>query len=171
MQKIIKFRPLRRIKKTDKITVASYMQWRKIKTADYNKFNLIIDSEYKNFNPDEYVYNHMGEILFWYNHTNPESLPKNYPSIESAINLLGVDKSLFVGEEWKMSEPISDGFHWSIKGFDCDGVPIFTHYTEKYIITNFKDISVFKPLTVGMVNKWFGWFLWKLNNSDLKIGK
>lgn len=43
----IKFRPLRVIKKTGKITVASYMQWRKVMTADYNQFNLIISDDHK----------------------------------------------------------------------------------------------------------------------------
>ena len=43
--KTITFRPLRRIKKTGKIVVASYMQWRKVKTADYSKFKLVVDTK------------------------------------------------------------------------------------------------------------------------------
>ena len=89
------FKPLRKIKKTDKITVASYIQWRKILISDKNcdwrneKFNLVIDNEYKTFNSDELVYNYKGEVLFWYNYKNPESLPKNYINIEQITELLG----------------------------------------------------------------------------------
>lgn len=57
----IKFRPLRVIKKTGKIAVASYMQWRSIKTADYNNFNLVIDESYKMLNDADYVYDHLGK--------------------------------------------------------------------------------------------------------------
>src|SRR5688572_7137745 len=70
----IAFRPLRRIKKTGKITVASYMQWRKVMTADYSKFNLVVDNEYKLMPKDEYVYDHNGELLYFFNY-NPADVP------------------------------------------------------------------------------------------------
>jgi hypothetical protein len=164
--KSVTFRPLRRIKKTGKITVASYMQWRKVMTSDYYNFNLLVNDDYKKFPEDEFVYNHRGEQLFWYNHTNPESLPRNYPDINSACKIFGVDKSHFEGEEWKFKEPIGKGFHWSVRGFDCDGVPTFSHYDANHVASH-NNINDFEPLTVGMVAKWYGWFLWQLNNSNL----
>ncbi len=170
MKQII-FRPLRRIKRTGKITVASYMQWVKVKTSDYHKFQLIIDDEYKRLPKDELVYNHLGENLFWYNHSNPEVLPKNIVSVDDIVRILGVDKSDLDGEEYKISQPIGKGFHWSVRGFDCDGVPIFSHYTTNYLATHYSDLTKFEPLTVEMVVKWFGWFLYQLENSHLQIGK
>ena len=43
-------------------------------TADYNKFNLILSDEHKALPPDEFVYNHNGELLFWFN-INPADIP------------------------------------------------------------------------------------------------
>ncbi len=168
--KTIKFRPLRIIKKTGKITVASYMSWNKVRVADYSKFNLIVDQKYKSINPDEFVYNFRGEQLFWYNHTNPEILPRQYAEIESAVKIFGVDKRVFEGEEWKMSEPMGKGFHWSVRGFDCDGTPCFSHYNADHVASH-SDMNQFEPLTVGMVVKWWGWFLWQLNNVSLLTNK
>lgn len=170
MKQII-FRPLRRIKKTGKITVASYMQWRKVKTADYNKFILIVNDEYKTFPKEELVYSHNGENLFWYNYTDIEALPKNIVTIDDTARILGIDRSYLEGEEYKISQPIGRGFHYSVRGFDCDGVPVFSHNTTNYIATHHSDLTKFEPLTVGMVVKWFGWFLYQLENSKLQIGK
>lgn len=167
--KTITFRPLRRIKKTGKLTVASYMQWRKVKTADYNKFNLIIDNEYKRMPDDDFVYNHEGEQLFWFNHRSPEKLPKNYADYESIFRNLNIPRDEFEGEEWKLSEPLTQGFHYSVQGFDCDGVPVFSHNSADYIATHYKDLNQFEPLTVGLVKLWFGWFIYQLQNSDLKL--
>jgi hypothetical protein len=169
--KIIKFRPLRKNKKTGKIIVASYMQWRKIKTADYNKFILEINDEYKSFQKDELVYDHKGENLFWYNHTDPEALQKNIVTVDDVVRVLGVDRNCLEGEEYKISQPIGKGFHWSVRGFDCDGVPVFSHNSTNYVATHYNDITKFEPLTVGMVTKWFGWFLYQLENSRLQIEK
>lgn len=169
MKRII-FRPLRKIKKTGKIAVASYMSWRKVKTADYSKFHLIIDDEYKFYQKDELVCNHKGENLFWYNHINPEILPKNIVTIDDIVRVLGIDKSYLEGEEYKISEPIGTGFHWSIRGFDCDGLPVFSHNTINYLATHYKDLTPFEPLTVGMVVKWYGWFIYQFKNSHLQIG-
>lgn len=166
--KDIAFRPLRRIKKTGKVCVASYMQWRKVKTADYNKFNLKISNDHREMPDDEFVYNHEGEQLFWYNHNNPESLPKNHVDIQSIIARSNCDPREFEGEEWKFTEPSGIGFHWSVDGFDCDGVPVFSHYSSDYLATHYSDMSKFEPLTVGMVKLWFGWFLLQLENSYLQ---
>lgn len=165
--KIIKFTPLRRVKKSGKITVASYMQWRKVKTADYNEFKLLVGDEHKSMDIDEYVCNHKGEQLFWFMHKYPYLLPKNIVVAADVVRVLGIDESFLDGEEWKISEPIGKGFHWSVKGFDCDGVPVFSHNTQNYVATHYNDMNEFEPLTVGMVTRWFGWFLLELDNSKL----
>jgi hypothetical protein len=121
--KSITFRPLRRIQKTGKITVASYMQWRRVKTADYSEFTLVIDECYKEFDSAEYVHDHKGKLLFWYNHPNPQALPLRYANIDSVCKFLGVEKDYFEGEEWKLNQPLGEGFATSVQGFDCDGVP------------------------------------------------
>lgn len=164
----IKFRPLRRIKKTGKIAVASYMQWRKIKSADNSNFLLDINSEHLNFDDDEFVYNHNGEQLFWYNHHSPTALPLNYANFELLVEKLGEGIN---GEYWKLSEPLGKGFHPSVRGFDCDGVPVFSHYTADYIATHYKNIDDFIPLTVGIVKLWYGWFLYKLENVSIVYSK
>lgn len=155
--KTITFRPLRRIKKTGKITVASYMQWRKIKTADYSKFILVIDDEYKSFPKDEYVYNHNGENLFWKNY-NPEEIPLICPwSLMSASAVSGNRPS-----QWKTNYGM-----YSAKGLDVDGVPTFSHGTANEIYSK-ADMKDYEPLTVEIVAWWFGWFLYQLQNSELK---
>lgn len=170
MKEII-FRPLRRIKKTGKIAVASYMQWRKVKTADYSQFMLLLVNDIQRFPPDQIVCNHKGEELFWFNHANPELLPKNYVTIEQISELLGIPIEYLEGEQWKISEPIGTGFHWSIRGFDCDGVPVFSHYTAKYIAKFWDDITQFEPLTVKTVILWYGWFLWELKNVNFTASR
>ncbi len=158
MKKII-FRPLRRIKKTGKITVASYMQWRKVKTADYGKFILLINDEYKAFPKDELVFNHSGENLFW-RHYNPEEIP-----ILNRYALSDGEQPAYP-PMWK-----TDYGMYSAKGLDCDGVPAFSHGTSKEIYNSKADMKNFEPLTVEMVNWWFGWFLYQLENSHLQIVK
>jgi hypothetical protein len=157
--KTITFRPLRRIKKTGKITVASYMQWRKVKTADYSKFKLIVSDEYKSFPKDELVYNHNGENLFWRNY-NPEE----------EIQMLN-EYALVDGEQppyprmWK-----TDWGMYSAKGLDCDGVPAFSHETANEIVKDHtRNLNDYSPLTVEVVNWWFGWFLYQLQNNELEF--
>lgn len=162
--KIITFRPLRRIKKTGKVTVASYMQWRKVKTADYNNFALIINEEYKTMPPDEYVYDHNGEILFWKD-VDINSIPVlppyklqgedfRYPRQWISINPSSCDNKIYIS--------------YSVRGLDCDGIPVFSHRPQSYVATHFDDLTDFEPLTVSMVTKWFGWFLYQLENSRLQ---
>lgn len=157
--KEIKFRPLRRIKKTGKITIASYMQWRKVKTADYNKFILIVDSEYKRFPRDEYVYDHNGEVLYWRDF-NVEDIPVMPPIHD--------EEFVYPPSGWR-ADLGGNGYYWGVRGLDCDGVPTFSHHTADEVVTHhYKDVSEFQILTVGIVAKWFGWFLYQLNNSCLK---
>lgn len=164
----IKFRPLRVIKKTGKITVASYMQWRSIKTADYNNFNLIIDESYKMLKDSDFVYNHLGEQLFFYGY-NPGNIPiiikrgfedKQGLKWEPGNNFIIHNKGGIYGDDW---------FTFRMDGTDCDGVPTLNFYTVDYIATHSSYVHLFEPLTVGMVKMWFGWFLWQLDNSRLKV--
>lgn len=154
--KEIKFRPLRRIKKSGKIVVASYMQWRKVKVADYDNFILSIDNEYKSLPKDELVYNHNGENLFW-RHYNPEEIPM-------------LNRYALVDGEAPPYPPMwkTDYGMYSAKGLDCDGVPAFSHGTANEIVKDHtRDLSEYEPLTVEIVRWWFGWFLYQLENSRL----
>lgn len=117
------------------------MQWNKIRCADYNEFNLVIDDEYKNLPKDEFVYNHKGELLYFYE-TDISSLP----------------------EKWEV-------YSWHCKGFDVGGTPTFSHFSQDYVATHYKDYMEFEPLTVETVSKIFGWFIYQLDNSHLQIGK
>ena len=175
--KEITFRPLRRDKKTGKIIVASYMAWRKVWTANYS-FNetgdvpkivsrLTIINEYKGVNPDDFVYNHKGEQLFWFNHEDPDALPKNYCTLKTACEIFDIPYEEYEGEEWKVSEPLGSGFAPGVYGFDCDGVPDFSHNTAESVANCYSDMSIFEPLTVGMVVIWFGWLLMRLDNTEL----
>lgn len=66
-----------------------------------------------------------------------------------------------------------------MRGTDCVGTPTFSHFTQEYVsehycnsIGGFPDrIFDFNPLTVETVIKWFGWFIYQLENSYLKIGR
>src|ERR1700753_2109243 len=64
--KSITFRPLRFNKKMGKIIVASYPLWRRVRTADYSEFNLTIDDEYKRLDSKAFVYDHKGELLYFF---------------------------------------------------------------------------------------------------------
>jgi len=156
--KTIIFRPLRRIKKTGKITVASYMQWRKVKTADYSNFKLIINDEYKAFRKDELVYNHNGENLFW-RHYNPEEIP-----MLNRYNLVDGEQPPYP-PMWK-----TDYGMYSAKGLDCDGVPTFSHGTANEIVKDHtRNLNEYTPLTVKIVRWWFGWYLYQLQNNELSF--
>ena len=155
------FRPLRLIKKTGKITVASYMQWRKVKCADYHKFSLTIHNDYKHMPLGAPVHDHNGEQLFFYTY-NPNELPiweYTYPlDFSCMLKMQGVYTIGGKGQ-WYVAD-----------GMDIDGVPVFSHYNMNHIGTHHTDMNKFEPLTVGMVVRWFGWFLLQLDNSYLKIG-
>jgi hypothetical protein len=156
--KSIAFRPLRRVKKSGKIVVASYMQWRKVKTADYSKFELIMNDEYKGMPDGEYVHDHNGENLFW-RHYNPEDIPMlNEYALEDGER---PPYPPMWRTKWGM---------YSAKGLDCDGVPAFSHYTSNGIVIMDCGLVDFEPLTVATVRWWLGWFLFNLKNYQLQIG-
>ncbi len=178
--KTIKFRPLRVVKKGRKIVVASYNQWRSIKTANYNNFNLIIDESYKMLNDEDFVYNHLGKRLFFYGY-NPGQVPiikkyyfdVDFDSLEDAINYtqdleFKVGNNFIIHHSGTINSP-EDWFTFRMDGADCDGVPTLSFYTADYIATHSSRIDLFEPLTVNMVKMWFGWFLWNLENSILKL--
>lgn len=169
--KDITFRPLRRIKKSGKIVVESYMQWRKLMTADYDKFNLTIGDEYKSLPPDEFVHNHKGELLFFYKY-NPADIPVYDSEAQGIIDddwLHKLHESYAPhGIRWKNSE---GHVNYNVPGMDCDGVPVFSHCTQDYVAEYYKKVENFEPLTVKTVVHWFGWIIYQLNNSYLKIGK
>lgn len=156
----IKFRPLRRIKKTGKICVASYMQWNSIMTADYGKFKLTIVDEYSTMPKDEFVYNHLGELLYFF-----EFDPNEIPVFD------------LMTEDW---HPQREGHYhygirhdsghntYSVQGTDCQGVPCFSHMTSDSIGTHYSNPFAFTPLTVEMVTKWFVWIMFRLNNAQIE---
>lgn len=168
--KAITFRPLRKVKKTGKITVASYMGWRKVKCADYNKFELTIDNEYKDFANSEFVYNHKGELLYWF-----KLLPQDVYFFDSD-SIVDLDEKMdFIDTVHRTQTNIAWKYDrndfYICRGLDVEGVPTFNHWTSDYVADYCKDVNDFEPLTVETVRKWFGWFLLQLNNSYLKIGK
>lgn len=167
--KTVEFRPLRVVKKLDKIVVASYTQWRNVMTADYNKFNLVINDEYKKMPSREYVHNHKGELLYYFDY-NPADVPIfDYSPVFDLDKIHRENK--YYGILWSTGGHVN----YHMPGADCDGVPSFTHWTEDRVTQkdcwNYYGGNSFAPLTVQTVTKWLGWFLWQLNNSYLKIGK
>lgn len=149
--KQIKFRPLRLIKKTGKITVASYGQWRKIKTADYEEFKLIVDESFKKMPQNAFVFNHKGENLFWDNY-NPETIP-----LLNRYDLVDGQRPEYP-DAWKTEYEM-----YCVRGLDVDGVPTFSHNTSLKV-ANYENIDNFEPLTVKVVSFWVGWFLQNLKN-------
>lgn len=173
--KSITFRPLRRIKKTGKITVASYMQWNKVKCANYSKFLLTVNDEYKMFDKSELVYNHEGKLLFHFNYDPWEVYTYCGTCLDYAFDwdqLREKHKSFTIISKDHEGKEYSS-YHW--RGADCSGTPTFTHYDEDYITTddpwNYYRSDSFEPVTVEYVITWLGWFLYQLENSCLQIGK
>jgi hypothetical protein len=160
--KTITFRPLRRVKKLNRIVVASYSTWRNVMTADYNKFNLVLSDEHKALPPDEFVYNHKGELLFWFN-INPADIP-----IFDYNRLLDFDairaKHKWYGTLWTEGQHVN----YMGPGLDCSGVPCFSHYTQEQAADPYFNPNEFEPLKVKTVIHWYGWFLLHLNNSYLQ---
>ncbi len=156
----LKFRPLRRVKSMNKVVVASYTQWRSVKTADYNQFNLVIDDEYKALPKDEFVHNHKGELLYFFPF-NPANVPVFSTSVMSLEEMR--ENNRYYGIRFGDGQSIT----YRMDGADCGGVPTFTHWTADYVAEFWKRVDEVEPLTVGTVRMWFGWFLYQLNNSYL----
>lgn len=160
--KTVAFRPLRRVKKLNKIVVSSYSLWYRVMTADYHKFNLIIDEEYKTFPPDEFVYNNKGELLYWFN-VNPADIP-----VYTYNRLLDFDKiraeHKWYGTLWEQGHHVN----YMGPGLDAVGTPTFSHLTQERIADPYYNLDEIEVLTVATVRHWFGWFLLNLNNSYLQ---
>lgn len=173
--KLVTFRPLRRVKKTGKIVVASYTQWYRIMCADNNgTFKLIVDDEYKTFPKDELVYDHSGENLFWKDF-DPEQIPYLPPYILR-------EENYEYPKQWRTNYDMGYGDHFSVRGLDSSGVPTFSHGTHHNLtIGNMHNYTLdevgevldpmreYELLTVGIVVKWIGWFLYLLRNSELSF--
>ena len=167
--KSIVFRPLRLNKQLGKIVVASYKSWRNVKTADYNDFKLTIDDEYKQMPTDALVYDHQGEELFWLDF-DPDQIPVfTYTQFEELFDVADILKS---NERYAIDWVSGYGLQYCSPGLDCDGVPTFSNNTADHLVILYQQhITKFKPLTVGVVVKWFGWFLYQLEKTQLQIGK
>lgn len=100
------------------------------------------------------VYDHNGKNLFWRNF-NPEEITmlNNY--------------SLVDGEDPEYPPMWKTEYLFCANGLDCDGVPTFSHGTADNIYNGKSDMTDFEPLTVKVVNYWFGWFLYNLQNNEL----
>lgn len=169
--KSIVFRPLRRVKKTGKIVVASYSQWNRVRTADYSAFFLTVDNEYAGLPADEYVYNHEGKPLFWRDF-DPMEIPIYTPEEMRVFEIEVADLFQRAPHHGMLWEP--DGrinYCCTEVGLDCQGTPTFSHNTIDQVAERRRDFTKWEPLTVAMVVKWFGWFLLQLENSSLQIGK
>ena len=138
MEKVIKFRPLRKVKKTGKIVVASYSQWRKLASLNYSypPVTVIIDQSYKEFTQSDHVFNHTGNQLFFY----------NYPPDE------------WEKQPFKLRGTDCDG----IPVFSH--LTAMSLANRKSI----QDILKHDPLTVKMVSEWLGWLVWKLSNVNFE---
>lgn len=147
------------------------MQWNKVRCADYNKFNLIVLEDYKLMPKDEYVYNHKGELIYFFTY-NPADLPVYNSDAERILDENWLDKihesTRPHGIFWARSE---GHVNYIAPGMDCAGTPTFSHWDEDTVTQestwNYYGSDKFEPLTVGTVIMWFGWFIYQLNNSYL----
>ena len=170
--KTVIFRPLRRVKKTGKVVVASYMQWNKLRCANYLDFNLVVVNEYEKMNKSDFVYNHEGKQLYHFNY-NPWDVHEHYGScIDLCFDwdeMRRLYKDFIIVSDHDGKEYRS----YSLRGADCAGTPCFTHYYEDMITTddtwNYYGGDAFEPVTVEYVISWLGWFLYQLENSKIKV--
>lgn len=159
--KTIIFRPIRIVKKTGKIVVASYSQWYSVKNADRDKLNLVIDPTYRELREDAPVYNHNGENLFWRDYD-----PEEIPIFDSPLPMTWDEiKEIYPRFAIRYHPVLNPSF--CAQGLDCDGTPTFSHGTIKHISNGYRDMSGFDLLTVGIVSKWFGWWLMNLRNATI----
>jgi hypothetical protein len=161
--KTVPFRPLRQVKKTGQIMVASYAQWRRVMSADNGDFQLSLDREYAGLPADEQVYNHAGQPLFWRDF-DPTQIPVfEYSSLLDVTRIQDEHASYAI--RWFPGGRLT--YACSRLHLDCDGVPAFSHYTIEHVAEHLADFAQYEPLTVGVVVKWWGWFLYQLENVRL----
>lgn len=162
--KKLNFRPLRRFKKTGKICTPSYMEWSRVHSYDMSEFNLIIDTEYQSLPDDEFVHNHNGELLFFYQY-DPNEIP-----IFELPNSITWQYGCVLKNEIQYSHNVScikirGIVIYGGQGIDIDGTPTFSHFTADYIATQNYNLDDFEPLTVGKVKQWYGWWLLNLQRA------
>jgi hypothetical protein len=144
-------------------------------TADYNRFNLIVNDEYKLLPENEFVFNHKGELLYFLDY-NPGDVPVYDSVAERIINEYWLDELHASKKPFGIKWSDAGKVHYKMDGADCQGTPTFSHFTQEYVSEYFcnsiggypERIVDFNPLTVKTVKMWFGWFLWQLNNSYLQ---
>lgn len=167
--KTIKFRPLRRIKKSNYIAVASYLCWNKLRCANYvGEFSLQLVSDYENFDRSEFVYNSVGELLFHFNYNPWDVFVYKGSCLDDDFSWENMR------EQHKSFSILSDDGKIShhFLGADCMGTPTFSHLTADGIVdSGYENMNCFEPLTVGYVMDWLGWFLYQLENSKLIVIK
>lgn len=174
MMKEIKFSPLRRIKKTGKICVASYMQWNNLRCANYSDFKLVVVNDYEQMDKSEFVYNHEGKQLYHFNYDPWEVHEHHGSCIAESFDW---DEMRRTYKDFILVGTFDGKPHRSyfLRGADGAGTPTFSHYDEDRVTTddtwNYHGSDAFEPVTVGYVITWLGWFLYQLENSYLKVGK
>lgn len=161
-------------KKMGKIIVASYPLWNKVKTANYSQFNLIVDDEYKRLDPESFVHDHKGELLYFFPYNPAEVMAFQRTVIDEEDfdydDARALHRDFIIHHAGgKYGSPWTSYF---MRGADCQGTPTFTHHTGDIISRDgYYSMFDFEPLTVKMVRQWLGWFLFQLENSRLQIGK
>ncbi len=168
-----------------KIIVASYTQWRKVKTADYGRFHLTVDDEYKRLDSDAFVHDHKGELLYFFPYNPAEVMAFQQTVIDlDEDEDFDYDEARAIHRDFiihhdggKYGTPYTSYF---MRGTDCSGVPCFAHHSGDSVAERYTgewcervgySMFDFEPLTVKMVRQWIGWFLYGLENSYLQIGK
>lgn len=160
----------------NKIIVASYPLWGKVRTADYGKFNLTVDDEYKQFAGEDFVYNHKGELLYFFPYNPADVMVFQQTVIDDEDfdydEARALHRDFIIHHDGgKYGSPWTSYF---MRGTDCCGVPCFSHHSGDSIAERYGgyySMFDFEPLTVKMVRQWLGWFLYNLENSYLQIGK
>lgn len=162
--KEIKFRPLRLHKKSGKIIVASYMEWNKVRCANYSEFILKVVGEYEQMDKNSLVHNHKGEALYHFNYSPWDVFVYHGSSIDDGFDW---DYLRNTYGSFSINSGDRTSYHW--RGADCEGTPTFSHLTAECVERNYGNILQFEPITVAYVLDWLGWFLYHLENSTLKV--
>ncbi len=136
MERIIKFRPFRRV--GDKLVVTSYMGWRKIYTANYEGATVKLLS-FPEIKKGELVYamgNPDGLYKFWH----PTKFEPLFWPVKTKTT--------------PYSDPIKDDEVYEQD--DCDGCPTFSHVTVVFVSENYPNkMHLFEPLTAEIVYEYF----------------
>lgn len=170
--KELKFRPLRIVR--DKIVVASYMQWNKLRTTNYNgQFRLIVDKEYESLPPNEFVNDHKGEQLYHFTYNPWEVFEYHGSCLDEGFDWDRMRQRhkdfIIVGKDREGQQTKS----YFMRGADSAGTPTFTHYDTDRVTQDdtwaYYGADAFDPLTVWTVINWFGWVLWNLSNAQIEF--